>query len=81
MTPTPDQPQATSKEVIPQKATLSQFIDEHSKLITGIAAFIALTVFASQLSTQGENTKEVKLSRAVGTTSAAIGTNRERGTS
>ncbi len=31
------------------KATLGQFIDDHSKLITSIAAFVALTAFALQL--------------------------------
>jgi hypothetical protein len=31
------------------KATLYQFIERRSKLITGIAAFIGLTAFSSQL--------------------------------
>ncbi|HEY4951570.1 MAG TPA: hypothetical protein VIH88_14635 [Candidatus Acidoferrales bacterium] len=32
-----------------KKATLSEFIDENSKLITSLAAFVALTVFSSQI--------------------------------
>jgi hypothetical protein len=31
------------------KATLARFIDDYSKLVTSIAAFVALTAFASQL--------------------------------
>jgi len=38
------------------KATLEEFIKIHSQLITGIAAFIALTVFSSQL-----NNNEIKV--------------------
>jgi hypothetical protein len=37
-------------DVKPPVATLGQFIEEHSKLVTSMAAFIALTAFASQLS-------------------------------
>jgi hypothetical protein len=33
----------------PAKATLFDFVEENSKLITAIAAFVALTVFCSQL--------------------------------
>jgi hypothetical protein len=36
-------------EKTPEKATLSQFIDENYKLITSMAAFIALTAFSSQV--------------------------------
>lgn len=32
-----------------EEATLSKFIDENSKLVTSIAAFVALTAFSSQL--------------------------------
>jgi hypothetical protein len=31
------------------KATLSEFIDDHSKLVTSLAAFVALTAFSLQL--------------------------------
>ena len=41
----PDSPQ-------PRKATLGQFIENHSKLLTSIAAFIALTVFSTQLDSE-----------------------------
>jgi hypothetical protein len=34
-------------------ATLAQFIDENSKLVTSIAAFVALTAFSSQLDVSG----------------------------
>lgn len=52
---------AAPGELATQKASLSQFVEDHSKLITGIAAFIALAAFSSQLSTQGDETKYAKL--------------------
>jgi hypothetical protein len=52
MTNTPGTPLTESNlpEPAVSKASLSQFIKEHSKLVTGIAAFVGLTAFSSQLS-------------------------------
>ncbi|HVS86760.1 MAG TPA: hypothetical protein VHF01_00915 [Candidatus Acidoferrum sp.] len=51
MSSAPAQPTKSNlpEEPAPPKATLGQFIEDNSKLVTSIAAFIALTAFSSQL--------------------------------
>jgi hypothetical protein len=41
--------ESNSPEVVSRKATLGEFIDVNSKLVTSIAAFAALTAFSSQM--------------------------------
>lgn len=46
----PIQPtQLNSSESVRPEATLRHFIEDHSKLVTSLAAFVALTAFSSQL--------------------------------
>jgi hypothetical protein len=46
----PEQPQSSPRTLDgPPKATLEGFIEAHSKLVTSIAAFIAITAFSSQI--------------------------------